>query len=128
MPSLVYYEVHLTLSFVCCRNDCLLVMLKYLNELSFYYLAAGTQENAQVHTHSHVHTCTCRLITHTHRGNRERNSAQTKIEAKTDKLNGVGNIFLIPTVHVHVYMYMYMYFTSLDQYKLHVCYRNGFVS
>jgi Ras GTPase-activating protein 1 len=29
------------------RNDCLLVMLKYLNELSFYYLAAGTQENAQ---------------------------------------------------------------------------------
>ena len=43
-----------------CRNDCLMVMLKYLNELSFYYLAAGTQENAQVtrrkcrHTYVHV--------------------------------------------------------------------------
>ena len=37
------------------RNDCLMVMLKYLNELSFYYLVAGTQENAQV---IHINTCT----------------------------------------------------------------------
>ena len=34
-----------------CRNDIVVVMLRYLNELSICYLGCGTQENAQV-THS----------------------------------------------------------------------------
>ena len=48
-PNILYLFVLLIILFA--RNDCLLVMLKYLNELSFYYLAAGTQENAQVISH-----------------------------------------------------------------------------
>ena len=31
------------------RQNCLVVMLRYLNELSFYYLAAESAELAQVH-------------------------------------------------------------------------------
>ena len=48
-----------TCACVCVRNDCLMVMLKYLNELSFYYFAAGTQEQAQVILQVHVYTYTC---------------------------------------------------------------------
>ena len=52
----VFYCIHVR---VCVRNDCLMVMLKYLNELSFYYFAAGTQEQAQVILHVLVYTYTC---------------------------------------------------------------------
>ena len=30
------------------RNDCFVVMLRYLNELSFYYICANTAEGAEV--------------------------------------------------------------------------------
>ena len=57
MVTYVYEHVHVYVhTYV--RNDCVMVMLKYLNELSFYYLATGTQENAAVRTRTHMHTCT----------------------------------------------------------------------
>ena len=72
MYMYMYYTFYLYM-FMFAKKDCLLVMLKYLNELSFYYLAAGTQENAQVIsrtcmcTHKHTHTgcnciCTCTVM------------------------------------------------------------------
>ena len=30
------------------KSDCIVVMLRYLNELSFYYMSTGTVEEAQV--------------------------------------------------------------------------------